>query len=360
MQTELQPWRPASRQDLAILRHPDRSTNWAQLIAASLSQPIAGLSTLYEARLSEINRDAPMVGARLQADTWRPGAPPSPIEVEGDPLEFAHLLDAFDLETGPPVRVVIGADGRRIALVAHHAALDGRAAVILLRALVTGRIPSGGPEISGPPPSPGPRSDHWATVRRLLRPVDRVPPSRPSPVRDSLAVRVLRPGRLMVARIAAAAIGAIEDRCREMGWPWRRVGLSIPVGGATNGIANVATYRRIDLRPGENTRQAISNAIKFGPLPSELARAPRALRLLSPVSGRLSDSLLVANHGTYDLPGVSQLAVFPVARGRSAVVFGSTGVESGDLTLSLRARDLNPEDAEDLLDRTIERLEVRP
>jgi hypothetical protein len=110
---------------------------------------------------------------------------------------------------------------------------------------------------------------------------------------------------------------------------------------------------------GDHVRQAISTAIKAGPLPRELERAPRSLRLLSPISDRLSDSLLVANHGTYELPGISQLAVFPVARGRSAVVFGSAGVKSGELTLSLRARDLMPEDAQDLLDRTIERMEAR-
>jgi hypothetical protein len=358
--TELGHGRPASARDLAILRHPDRRTTWAQLIAARLIDPIDGLREVLDARLREINRDAPMVGARLLGDTWRPGPAPVATEVERDPLQFAHLLDAFDLEDGPPVRVVVSRDQTRIALAAHHAALDGRAAVILLKALVTGRMPSGGDEITGMPPDPGPGSDRRALMRRLVRPVDRVPPSRHPPARDSLAVRVLPPGRLMVARIAAAGIAAIGDRCREMGWPWRRVGLSIPVGGASNGIANVATYRRIDLRPAENTRQAINRAIKSGPLPGELVRAPRTLRLLAPISDRLSDSLLVANHGTYELPGVSRLAVFPVARGRSAVVFGSAAVESGDLTLSVRARDLSPGDAEDLLDRTIERLEGRP
>jgi hypothetical protein len=359
VRTDLQAARPASPQDLAILRHPDRRTSWAQLIAARLSEPIDGLREVFDARLREINRCSPMLGTRLVGDAWRPGSAPAVTEVEGDPLRYPHLLDRFDLESGPPVRVVASDDRTRIALVAHHAALDGRAAVLLLRALVSGRMPTGGDRIAGLPPKPGPGSDRWAIMRRMLRPVDRVPPSPSPPARDSLAVRVLPAGRLMVARIAAAAIAAIGDRCRERGWPWRRVGLSIPVGGATRGIANVATYRRIDLRPGEHVRQAISAAIKAGPLPRELERAPRSLRLLSPISDRFSDSLLVANHGTYELPGVSRLAIFPVARGRSAVVFGSAGIESGDLTLSLRARDLTPEDAEELLDRTIERMEPR-
>jgi hypothetical protein len=360
MKTELQAAQPASPQDLAILRHPDRRTSWAQLIAARLSEPMDGLKHVFDARLHQLNRHSPMLGARLIASAWRPGPAPAVTEVEGDPLRYPHLLDRFDLQSGPPVRVVVSDDRTRIALVAHHAALDGRAAVLLLRALVRGQMPSGRDEIARPPPKPGPRSDRWAVMRRFVRPVDRVPPSVSPPARDSLAVRVLPSRPLMVARIAAAAIAAIGDRCREKGWPWRRVGLSIPVGGATHGIANVATYRRVDLRPGDHVRQTISTAIKAGPLPRELERAPRSLRLLSPISDRLSDSLLVANHGTYELPGISRLAVFPVARGRSAVVFGSAGVESGDLTLSLRARDLSPEDAEDLLDRTIERMEARP
>jgi hypothetical protein len=282
------------------------------------------------------------------------------IDVQGEPLNSPLLLEPFGLDREAPVRVLVSSDGCRIALVAHHAALDGRAAVVLLHALVGGPIPdASADDIAGPAPSPGPGSGYRAALRRLLRPVDRVPPSPLPPAREALAVRTVESGRLMVARIAAAAIGAIGERCEEMGWPWRRVGLSIPVGGAAKGIGNVATYRRIDLHPGENTRLAISGAIKAGPMPMEFGRAPRGLRLLSPISDRLSDSLLVSNHGTYDLPGVSRLEVFPVARGRSAVVFGSAAVSGGELTLSLRARDLTQEDGEELLDRTIERMEAK-
>jgi hypothetical protein len=359
MVAELLGERPASPYDLAILRHPDRRTDWAQLIRATLADPVDDLVAVCDERLRDVNRSAPMVGARLADEIWRQGDAPTAVEVDGDPLASPLLLDSFDLGREPPVRILVGDDGRRIALVAHHAALDGRAAVVLLHALIGGPIPEPDTEIEGSAPNPGPGSGYRGVMRRLVRPVDRVPPSPTPPTRDSLAVRTLPQGRLMVARIATAAIEAIEERCAELGWPWRRIGLSIPVGGAANGIGNVATYRRIDLTPGESTRVAINEAIKGGPMPREFARAPRSLRLLSPISDRFSDSLLVANHGTYDLPGLSQLAVFPVARGRSAVVFGSAAVAGGELTLSLRARDLTQPDAEELLDRTIERMEAK-
>lgn len=125
------------------------------------------------------------------------------------------------------------------------------------------------------------------------------------------------------------------------------------------GIANLATYRRVDLRRGESVRRAVARAVKVGPVPSEFTHSPRSLRLLSPIADRFSDSLLVSNHGMYDLPGISELEVFPVARGRSAVSFGAATVEGGASTIALRARDLTRDDTEDLLNLTMRRLEGR-
>jgi len=79
--------------------------------------------------------------------------------------------------------------------------------------------------------------------------------------------------------------------------------------------------------------------------------------LLAPIAERFSDSLLVSNPGRQALPGVARLENFPVARGRSAVAFGSCGIEGGTSTLSIRARDLDQADAEALLEDAAERLE---
>ncbi len=355
----------ASPQSLAILRHPDRRTAWVQLITATLGEPVQGLTARCDQRLEEINRQVPLVGARLRGEAWVSGPAPRAIEVDGDLLDARHLLDPFDLAWGPPIRLLVGRDGRRLALAAHHAAADGRAIVALLEALVGGPIPDPSDDLTGPPPIAAEASGGRLTaLRRLLRPADPVPPSPEPPPRDSLAVRTLRsPERVVVAQIASAAIDAIAERSRIMGRPWRRVGLSIPVGSNAPGVGNLATYRRVDLSwpecSGNKVRAAISEAIKSGPMPAELTRAPRLLKLLAPVADRFADSVLISNHGAYELPGVSQLAVFPVARGRSAVVFGAARVLGGESTVTLRARDLTQADAEELLDQTVRRMEGR-
>jgi hypothetical protein len=345
--------RPASTHDLAVLRHPDRRTDWVSVIAATLRDSAGDLAPRCDERLAEINERVPIVGARLRDETWVPGRPPATIEVRGDPVRAAVLLDRFDLSREPPIRVIVGEDGRRLALGAHHAALDGRGMVALIHALAGGPVlpparvePADGE--AGEPP--------WTALRRLLRPADRAAPSPRPPARDSLAVRtVTLGGRGVVGRIAAAAIEAIGERNRRLGRPWRRIGLTIPVGGPP-GIGNVASYRRVDLRPDDDVGAAVARVLDSGPVPTEHTSAPRALRLLAPVADRFSDSLLVSNHTRYDIPELDRIEVYAVARGRSAIAFGTAGVAGGASTLALRARDLDQRDTEALLDATAARL----
>lgn len=356
--------RSPSPQGLAILRHPDRKATWVQLIAATLSRPVPGFSVVCDERLEEINEVAPIVGARLGDGMWIPGKAAPTIEVAGEPLDAPQLLEPFTLSSEPPIRVLVGDDGRRVVLVAHHAAADGRSMVGLLHALAGGPLPHTDSDVTDPVRSTGGGTDYLAALRRVLWPSDRVPPSPHPPPHDSLAVRTLASNdRVVIDQIAYAAIEAIAERSRTLDRPWRRVGLSIPVGSDHTGIGNYATFRRVDLRSqdcsAERVREEIFTAIKAGPMPTEFTRAPRALKLLSPIANRFSDSVLISNHGQYRVPGISQLDIFPVARGRSAVVFGAARVEDGASTLSLRARDLTQQDAEELLDRTVERLEGR-
>jgi hypothetical protein len=347
------PW-PASTHDLAVLRHPDRRTSWVSVIAATLSDPKADLARRCDERLDEINQRVPIVGARLRDATWVPGRPPAAIEVRGEPLRAGMLLDHFDLSSAPPIRVIVGGDGSRVALAAHHAALDGRGMVALIHALV------GGPMLAPASVDPADGADGerpWTALRRLLLPADRAAPSPTPPARDALAVRTLvLGGRGVVARIAAAAIDAIGERNFRLGRPWRRIGLTIPVGGPA-GIGNVASYRRVDLRPEDDVRAAVGRVLDSGPVPPEHTYAPRALCLLAPVVDRFSDSLLVSNHTRYDIPELAQIEVYAVARGRSAIAFGTAGIAGGASTLALRARDLDQRDTEALLDATVARLE---
>ncbi|HEU4897793.1 MAG TPA: hypothetical protein VFX88_09515, partial [Actinomycetota bacterium] len=118
-----------------MLRFPDRRTTWAVVAAATLAAPVAR----FQERLAALHQAVPMTGARLDHETWRPGPPPELLTVDGDPLHAPELVAHFDLTTQPPVRVVAGSGGTRVAVACHHAAFDGQSVVTLLAALLQPR-----------------------------------------------------------------------------------------------------------------------------------------------------------------------------------------------------------------------------
>jgi hypothetical protein len=303
-----------------------------------------------------------MTGARLRGEIWHPGSPPDPLIVDGDPLAAAALVDRFDLATHPPLRVVAGSGGLRLAVACHHAAFDGLSLVALLAAL-TGGADRRGPGLETAPVRSGPgrgRPQVRGLVGRALRPADRVAASLARPGREALAVReVGLAGAGVAARVAEAAVAAAGARNSRLGRPWRRVGLNFGLAGLPGeggGVGNSSRYRRVDLRPGEPVGPALAAALASPREPLDQVWSPRWGWLLEPVVGRFSDSLLISNLGRRDVPGVTRLEFFPVARGRSAVAVGAAGLPGGPSTVSLRTRDLTSEDAEALLDDLVARL----
>ena len=65
---------PASRHALALLRFPDPRTDWVVVTVATLDDPVDDLGD----RLAALHHAVPLVGARLDGETWVAGAPPSP------------------------------------------------------------------------------------------------------------------------------------------------------------------------------------------------------------------------------------------------------------------------------------------
>ena len=400
---------PASANALALLRFPDRRTAWVVVVAATLTAPADRLGE----RLAGLHRVVPMIGARLHGQTWHPGSPPEPVIVDGDPLAAPELVARFDLATQPPLRVVTGSGGTRLAVACHHAAFDGRSLVALLAALVrvegvdnrehpssrAGEASQGGrrsPELRG-------------LVGRLIRPADRVAPSLARPGREALAVaEVDLAGPGVTAQLVSAAVAAAGAHNARLGRPWRRVGINLGLAGAggpagdraaRSGIAadgaagsgvggtrtpgnraagspsasnrthqtevagdqlpgNFSRYRRLDLEPGEAVTPALEAALASSREPLDQVWSPRWGWVLEPVVGRFSDSLLVSNLGRREVPGATRLEFFPVARGRSAVAVGAVGLAGGPATVSVRARDLSSEDAEALLADLVARLEA--
>jgi hypothetical protein len=351
---------PASRNALALLRFPDRRTGWVVVAAASLDAPPEGL----DERVRALHRAVPMVGARLRGEVWHQGTPPEPLMVDGEPLGATVLLDPFRLAAEPPLRVLVGAGGTRVAVACHHAAFDGLGLVAVLAALLGGPLPGS--------PAPGgggrPQAELRGLLGRVARPADRVAPSPRAPARDALAVReVALSGPGVTARLAAAAVAAAGARNARLGRPWRRVGINLGLagpalpgdpGGSGAVAGNLSRYRRVDLLAGGPVEPAAAAALASPREPVDQVWSPRLGRLLGPVARRCSDSLLVSNVGRRAVPGATRLDFFPVARGRSAVAVGAAGLPGGPSTVSLRARDLSTEDAEALLADIAARLEA--
>ena len=338
----------ASRHARALLRFPDPRTAWVVVTVATLSNPADDLAE----RLDALHAAVPIVGARLEGETWLPGSPPT-IEVGPDDLIGAPGVDRpFDLSTEAPLRLVRSGDGRQLAVVGHHAAFDGLALVGVLRALTGGEPP--GP-VDSPPP--GPAGSKLPLLGRLVRPADPVTPTPGVWPGDAYATeRVALGGKGVTGRIAAAAVAAAAAHDRRHGRRLRKAGVTVAVGGPA-GIGNVASYRRIDVGPRDPVAALVDQALATPEEPGEQVRAPKVvMRLLEPVVDRFSDTVLISNLGRHRIDGVEDLSFFPVARGRSAVCIGSAAIEGAGTTLSIRARDLSPGDARRLLADTVERL----
>jgi hypothetical protein len=353
-QTSLhEPLRPAIPSSVVARRHPDRSTNWVIVVLVHMNPLRTPAVGVLQERLDRASGTFPLIASRLRDDWWVPSTGPAVIVVpQGtDPFAPAHLA-RFALDHEPPVRVFTPTSGEWLLMCAHHFAFDGLSMVALLRSLLAGE------ETVSPDYTTvsSPRRPPTDAVRRLCRPADPIAPSDPLPSSESFVARsAVLPSRGVTARLAAACAGAAVAHNAARGQSLTRMGLSIAVGGV-NGEA--ATYRRLDLHPYDDIEAAAASSLADPRVPAELVNIPRAAFLLKPALHRLSDTLLVSNLGRLDMPGATSVGIYSVARGRSAVAFGATGLVDGPTTLTLRTRYLDQADAETLLDRVLEELEA--
>jgi hypothetical protein len=288
--------------------------------------------------MARLHAAAPLVGARLRREVWQPGMPPVIARSE------TTDVSPFDLANEPPLRVAVS--DRKLIVVGHHAAFDGRALLSVSRVLLGGPLPIGA-DAPAPPPAPPPARP------RLPRRADTVAPTGEGEV---LLSRSARAGTgPFSARLADAAVAAVADHNQAHRRRWSRVGITIGVGG-DNSIGNTASYRRCVVTVGERVEDAVVAELASPAEPPELSHAPRLLMLAArPLLSRFSDSLLVSNLGRIELPGASAVEFYPVARGRSAVSLGAASVDDGEPIVTLRALHLAPADAELLLQRIVER-----
>ncbi len=341
---------PASRHALSLLRFPDPRTDWVVVTVATLTQPVDA-ATLSE-RLTALHQAVPVVGARLRDETWFPDAPPTIEVVDGDPLGSPGFDHAFDLARDAPLRLLLGSEGRRLAVIGHHAAFDGLALVAVITALADGDLPQ--PVTSPPPGAPGSK---LPLLRRLVRPAQAVAATPGIWPGDAYATATVQlSGRGITGRITEACVDAVRVHNQAQGQALDRVGVTVAIGGPA-GVGNVASYRRLDLRRSDAVADAVQAALQDPSEPGEQVSAPKLLmKALTPVVERFSDTILVSNLGRQTVPGVERIDFFPVARGRSAVCFASASVAGGETTMSIRARDLSPGDAQRVLADAVARL----
>jgi hypothetical protein len=339
---------PLTRQALAVLRHPEPSA-WAVVLDLALARPVHLAD-----RLVELHRAVPIIGASLTERGWERGPLPRIEVVDGLPLAQSDLLSGFHLHAEPPLRITVGDGGSRVTLVGHHAAFDGLGLLAVATALVADRDPAA-TRPSSPSAGGGRGAPAWARMAEVAHPADRVAPSGGDSREVLTARRVMIEGPAVTSRTAAACVTAVGAHNRALGSRWRRVGLSIAVGGPP-GIGNVATYRRIDLLAGDDVAAAVTRSLAAGRDPVEFSRGPAVPPWAAPLARRLSDSFLVSNLGRHDIPGVRSVAFYPVARGRSAVAFGLAGLAGGASTITLRSLHLSAADADRLLDDVVRRL----
>jgi len=359
------PARP-SQQSLAILRHPDRRTNWTitglfHLDRACWPESAVEIAALLEQRISMLATHFPIINARLHRMTWQPGQAPVVRILESVPSNGMPPSEArkFDLSVEPPLRVAVAPDGRFFTLAAHHAALDGHHAIAVAkvlcgqpieRAVIQNDHSMQRTNLSKPPILP------WDYLVRLMRPATRVEPSLSLPSHDSFVARELPlVGRSPTATVAAACLRAICAYNEAKNSSCKRASITISTPSYAVG-ENTASYVRVDIRRIAEVKAEVERAIAKKETPWEFAHTPIWLPVLAPLSRRLSDTFLLTNLGRISLKGVQSAELYPVARGRSAVAFAMARLEGGKSTLTIHARDLNYSDAASLLDDVVSQL----
>jgi hypothetical protein len=328
-------------------RHPDRQTTWIIVHLVRVSPAAMPSPALLRDRLSSATAVFPLMASRLRDGRWVPASGPSIsfVDDQDDPLALAPL-QRMALDREPPVRLVASTTGQWLLVCAHHFAFDGLGMVSLLRSLLTGEDAVAPPDYTS---ISSPRRFPTDALRRVLRPADRVAPSDVPPRRESFVARkacLAGPG--VTARLARACANAAVAHNDRQGHRTNRIGLTVAVGGVRG---EAATYRRLDVVPGQDIEGAVTTAMSDPRVPAELVRLPPGAFLLQPALHRLSDTLLVSNLGRVELPGATEFEAYGVPRGRSAVAIGAVGLPDQPTTITLRARDLSPEDAAHLLDQ---------
>jgi len=235
------------------------------------------------------------------------------------------------------LRVAVRADGRRLAVGAHHGAVDGLGLVAVAGVALDQSLHTRARGIGG-------RSSRtgflWSSLRRLGEALVDPPPrfagsGEPSPQDD--LTEVTRPlVRRGTAHLALAAAEAFDGR-GHLGRPLLVIGASRRTGTLPEADRQTA-YLRLRMPVGTELGEVRRAVATMDPEPDFPATSARGIgpRLTHLMRSRLGATALLSNLGGIEGP-VDSIAMFPACSGPRAVAIGLASTPS-TTTLSLRTR----------------------
>ena len=266
------------------------------------------------------------------------GAAPE-VELVGEgawPARRAALA-AAGYGTASLLRVAVRDDGRRLAVGAHHGAIDGLGLVAVAAAALGEPLRTRAQGIGDRPARSGfVRSSISRLGEALVDPPPRFAGlGEDSPLEDLSELTRPLLGR-GTAHLAAAAAGVFGSRGHE-GLPLLVIGASRRVGTLPEPDRQTAYLRlrvRADAEP-DHVRRALATVDPEPDFPATSARGigPRITHLMR---HRLGATALLSNLGLFDGP-VDSIAMFPACSGPRAVAVGLSSTTAAT-TLALRTR----------------------
>ncbi len=326
----MHPVRPARRDPAVKEAHEvvglygDPDTSWGIAVDLGVRDLVAGQAA---ERLEALCSSHAHLGA----------APAVEVVGEADWASRRAALAAGGYGTEALVRVAVREDGRRLAVGAHHGAVDGLGLIAVASAALGQPLMA---QARGIGDRGAPAGFARSSLARLREAVVDPPPrfdGSGEPGRDEDLSELTRPlVERGTAHLAVAAARVFGDRGHD-GTPLLVIGASRRTGNLPQANRETAYLRLrvpVDAAAGQVSRELASVPPEPDfPATSARGAGPRITRLLR---RRLGATALLSNLGRIDGP-VESVAMFPACSGPRAVALGLAST-AASTTLSLRTR----------------------
>lgn len=341
----------------AVGMYGDPTVSWSIYLDVELAAPVA--PDLLRRRLTEEVAAHPHLGLPPE---W------SVVPEQEWARALRDIGDRLYRADGPLVRGCVTTDGSRLAIAAHHGAVDGLGLVALVGATTGTRLTSRARGIAA---APAERPFLRTCVDRGMEALVRNPRRFRAQHRSGAVGDWMLTTPTTVPMSTGLLIAAVGEVLQEWGaQPDGRRHPTVmavaasrrPAGEVLRPDRDTAYLRLVDVSPGDvgAARDQLAATAPEPDFPSSRVGglAPMATRLLQP---RLGSTVLISNVGRVDgAEGIRSMAILPTASGPSGLAVGAmTAGETGTLSVRARRNAFTEAGARRLLDsvhRTAERL----